>query len=336
MYTSGSTGRPKGVAVRHRGILRLVHGQSYARFAPDETFLHLAPPAFDAAILEGGGALLHGARCVIFPGAVPTHHALRETIRAHGVTTLWLTASLFNAVIDEAPDTLAGLRTLITGGEALSARHVARAAAVLPGTRLVNGYGPTETTTFACCHPIARPVDASEAIPIGRPIAGTEIYLLDGHGQPVPTGVPGELYIGGAGLARGYLNRPELTAERFVPHPVDPPPGARPYRTRDPARWRADGPLDYPGRLDAQVKVRGVRVEPAEVEAVLSAHPAVREVAVVAAAGDRPNHVRLVAHGLPAPRETPAPAPPRDFVKRRLPSAFRPPALVFLEALPPR
>jgi len=335
MYTSGSTGRPKGVAVPHRGILRLVFGQSYAHFGPDETFLQMAPPAFDAATFELWGALLHGARCVLFPGPVPTHGALRETIARHNVTTLWLTASLFNAVIDEAPGALAGIRTLITGGEALSARHVARCAALLPGTRLVNGYGPTEATTFTACHVVPLPLDPDAAsIPIGRPIAGTEVYLLGRHGEPVPVGVPGELYIGGAGLARGYINRPDLTAERFVPHPFASTPAARLYRSGDLARWRRDGTLEYLGRLDAQVKIRGVRVEPAEVEAVLSTHPSVREVAVVAADGDRPNDVRLVAYVVPGRGEAPTAAVLRDFVKRRLPSAFVPSAFVRLETLP--
>jgi amino acid adenylation domain-containing protein len=335
MYTSGSTGRPKGVAVPHRGILRLVFGQTYARFGPDETFLQLAPPAFDAATFELWGALLHGARCVLFAGAVPTHAALSETIKRHGVTTLWLTASLFNAVIDEAPHALAGLRTLVTGGEALSPRHVARAAALLPGTRLVNGYGPTESTTFTACHVIDRPVDASAtSIPIGRPIAGTEVYVLDRYGEPVPPGVPGELYIGGAGLARGYINRPDLTAERFVPHRFDPRPDARLYRSGDLARWRPDGTLEYLGRLDAQVKIRGVRVEPAEVEAVLGTHSAVREVAVVAAEGERPNDVRLVAYVVPGRGVPPTAADLRDFVRRRLPSAFVPSTFMLLDALP--
>jgi len=334
MYTSGSTGRPKGVAVPHRGILRLVFGQTYAHFGPDETFVQMAPPAFDAATFELWGALLHGARCVLFPGAVPTHATLRDTIARHRVTTVWLTASLFNTVIDEAPDALAGVRTLITGGEALSPRHVARAATLLPDTRLVNGYGPTEATTFTTCH-IIRPHDLdATSIPIGRPIAGTDVYLLDRDGQPVPVGVPGELYIGGAGLARGYVNLPDVTAERFVPHPFDRRSDARLYRSGDLARWRPDGTLEYLGRLDAQVKIRGVRVEPAEVEAVLGAHPSVREVAVIATDGDRPNDVRLVAYVVPGHAEAPTSADLRNFVKRRLPSAFVPSAFVLLETLP--
>jgi len=335
MYTSGSTGRPKGVAVPHRGILRLVFGQSYARFDADETFLHVASTAFDAATYEVWGALLHGARCVVVPGGVPTPQAVRHAVRTHRVTTTLLTTAFFNALVDDAPDALVGLRQVLVGGETMSVAHVARAATLMPGTRFVNVYGPTEATTFAACHVLPRSLDPHAAsISIGRPIAGTQIYLLDSHGEPVPVGVPGEIHIGGAGLARGYWNRADLTAERFVPHPFDPTPGARLYRSGDLARWRPDGTLDYLGRLDAQVKIRGVRVEPAEVEAVLSTHPAVREVAVVAADGERPNDVRLVAYVVPGRGVPPTTADLRDFVKRRLPSAFVPSAFMLLDALP--
>src|SRR5262249_42954926 len=334
MYTSGSTGSPKGVAIPHRGILRLVFGQTYAQFGADETFLQMAPPAFDAATFELWGALLHGARCVLFPGAVPTHAMFRDLIARHRVTTLWLTASLFNTVIDEAPDALTGVRTVITGGEALSPRHVARAATLLPDTRLVNGYGPTEATTFTTCHVIRGADLDAPSIPIGRPIAGTSVYVLDRHGEPVPVGVPGELYIGGAGLARGYVNRPDATGSRFVPDPFDRRPDARLYRSGDVARWRPDGTLEYLGRLDAQVKIRGMRVEPAEVEAVLATHPSVREVAVIATEGDGPNDTRLVAYVVPGHAAPPTTAALRQFVRRRLPSAFVPSAFVLLDALP--
>jgi amino acid adenylation domain-containing protein len=335
MYTSGSTGRPKGVGVPHRGILRLVFGQSYARLGPGETFLHLAATGFDAATFEVWGALLHGARCVVLTGGVPTPAAVRDAVRTHRVTTVLMTTAFFNAIIDDAPDALKGVAQVLVGGEALSPAHMARAALALPGTRLVNVYGPTEATTFAACYVLPIPVDpAATSIPIGPPIAGTELYVLDRYGEPVPVGVPGELYIGGAALARGYVNRPDVTAERFVQHPFDPRPDARLYRSGDLARWRGDGTLDYLGRVDAQVKIRGVRVEPAEVEAVLGGHPSVREVAVIAVEGHRPNDVRLVAYVVPGRGEPPAIADLREFVKRRLPSAFVPSAFVLLDALP--
>jgi amino acid adenylation domain-containing protein len=333
MFTSGSTGRPKGVTIPHRAVLRLVFGQDYVRFGAEEAFLQLATPTFDAATFEIWGALLHGGRCVILPPGVPTPRTLRETIGPHGVTTAFLTTSLFNAVIDEDAEALRGLRQIVIGGEALSPRHVARASAVLAGVRLVNGYGPTETTTFAACHHIPAPVDGSAgSIPIGRPIAGTEIYVLDRHRRPVPVGVPGEMYIGGAGLADGYINRDELTAERFVPHPFRAEAGARLYRTGDLARWRAEGTLEFLGRRDGQVKIRGVRIELGEVQAALAAHPAVREAAVVATdgpAGDRALLAYVVGDG-----RAPDASALRAFLNDLLPSAFVPAAFVPLDALP--
>jgi amino acid adenylation domain-containing protein len=333
MFTSGSTGRPKGVAIPHRGVLRLVFGQDYVHLGPDETLLQLATPVFDAATFEIWGALLHGGRCVILPPGVPTPRLLRETIGPHGVTTTFLTTSLFNTLVDEDVEALRGLRQIVFGGEAASPRHVARAAAALPGVRLVNAYGPTEATTFAACHPLTGPVDPDACtIPIGRPIAGTEIYVLDRHQHPVPIGVPGEVYIGGAGLAQGYVNRSELTAERFVPHPLSTRADARLYRTGDLARWRADGTLEFIGRRDGQVKIRGVRIEVAEVEAALTAHPRVREAAVVPV--EEPSGARALAAYIVGDGPPPAPAALRAFLAERLPAAFIPAAFVPLAALP--
>jgi amino acid adenylation domain-containing protein len=334
MYTSGSTGRPKGVAVPHRAILRLVFGQTFAHLDATRTLLHLAPISFDASTLELWGALLHGARCVLFPDALPTPAALAEVIRRHGVTTLWLTASLFNTIVDEAPESLAGVEELLTGGEALSPAHVRRAYACLPGVSIVNGYGPTECTTFACCHRIPRAAAEREtSIPIGRPIANTEAYVLDRDRIPVPIGVPGELHLGGPGLARGYVGQPVLTAERFVPHPFDPAPGARLYRTGDLVRWRADGVLEFLGRLDSQVKIRGFRVEPGEIEAALAAHPRVREAVVVVrerAAGER----ALLAYVVPRPGAPLEPGVLREFLKSRLPAFMVPSAFHTIASVP--
>jgi aspartate racemase len=331
MYTSGSTGRPKGVVVPHRGIARLVFGQDFVRFGPDETWLQVTALTFDVSALEIWGALLHGGRLVLYPGRVPTARGLEEVIARHGVTTAWLTGSVFNAVVDEDATSLGPLRQLLVGGEALSVPHVARAAAALPATRLVNGYGPTECSVLACCHPIPRPVDAAaSSIPIGPPLANTEAYVLDRYGEPVPPGVPGELHLGGPGLALGYLGRPELTAERFIPHPFRP--DARLYRTGDLVRWRPGGTLDYLGRVDAQVKIRGVRIEPGEVEAALLRHPGIKEVAVVARedGGDR----RLVAYVVPRRGAAPEPEALRDLARRALPASMVPSAVVALDALP--
>jgi amino acid adenylation domain-containing protein len=336
MYTSGSTGRPKGVAVPHRAVVRLLFGQTYARLGPDEALLQLAPVSFDASTFELWGALLHGGRCVLFPGRVPTAAALGDTIRRHGITTLWLTASVFNAVVDEAPAALHGLRQLLTGGEALSVVHVRRALERLPGIRLVNGYGPTESTTFACCHPIDTcPGADAISIPIGRPIANTDVYVVDRAGALVASGVPGELLIGGDGVACGYVNRPELTAERFVASPLAP--GRRLYRTGDRVRWRDGGVLEFLGRFDDQVKIRGYRIEPAEVETALAAHPGVREVAVVAREDGAAGRM-LAAYVVPAAAGLDAAgldaAGLRRFLADRLPPFMIPSAFVTLDALP--
>ena len=285
MFTSGSTGTPKGVCVPHRAVIRLVRGTGYAQFGPDEVFLHMAPASFDAATFEIWGPLLNGGRLVVMPAVRSALDDIETVLRRHRVTTLWLTAALFRLLVDERPSALRSLRQLLVGGDVLSVPHVRQVLRDQPGLRLVNGYGPTENTTFTCCHSIRDQDAIGPSIPIGVPIANTQVYVLDGQLQPVPVGVAGELYIGGAGLARGYLNRPELTAERFVPDPFGAEPGARLYRTGDRVRWRADGNLEFLGRLDHQVKVRGFRIELGEVEAALLQHPAVRQAVVVAARG---------------------------------------------------
>jgi amino acid adenylation domain-containing protein len=343
MYTSGSTGQPKGVEVRHRGVVRLVCGAGYASFGADETFLQLAPISFDASTFELWGALMHGARCVLFPGTMPAPQELGAVLQRDRVSTLWLTASLFNTVMDEAPEALSGVRQLLIGGEALSVPHVRRALGWLPTTQIINGYGPTESTTFTCCYPVPRHLPpAVSSIPLGRPIANTEVFVLDPYLRPVPIGVPGELYVGGDGLARGYHKRPELTAERFIPHPFRADPGARLYRTGDLVRYLADGNLEFLGRLDQQVKLRGFRIEPGEIEAVLTRHPAVREAVVVMeeepsgvvleeeTSGDK----RLVAYFVL--RQTPGPSVSelRSLLRAWLPEYMVPAAFVPLGALP--
>ncbi|MBT9518643.1 MAG: amino acid adenylation domain-containing protein [Methyloversatilis discipulorum] len=331
IYTSGSTGQPKGVMVEQRSIARLVFGCDYAHFGPDETFLLLAPMAFDASTFELWGALLHGARCVIHPEAAATAAGLEATIERHGVSTLWLTAALFNAVIDERPTALRGLRQLLTGGEALSLPHVKRALAALPGVALINGYGPTESTTFTCCQRIPNPLPEDwAAIPIGRPIANTTVYILDARGQPVPDGVEGELYIGGAGLARGYIGAPTLTAERFVAPAFADCPDARLYRTGDRVRWRHDGSIAFVGRNDQQIKLRGFRIEPGEIEAALAALPGVNQAAVMlrtAADGER----RLFAW---ASGERLDGAALRAQLAQTLPEFMLPSAVIALERMP--
>jgi acyl-coenzyme A synthetase/AMP-(fatty) acid ligase/acyl carrier protein len=223
---------------------------------------------------------------------------------------------------------------LLIGGEALSVPHVRRALGWLPATQIINGYGPTESTTFTCCYPVPRHLPpAVSSIPLGRPIANTEVFVLDLHLQPVPIGVPGELYVGGDGLARGYHKRPELTAEKFIPHPFRADPGARLYRTGDLVRYLADGNLEFLGRLDQQVKLRGFRIEPGEIEAVLARHPAVREAVVVMdeeTSGDK----RLVAYFVPRHEPGPSVRELRSLLQAWLPEYMVPAAFVPLGALP--
>ena len=334
MYTSGSTGVPKGVAVTHRAVVRLVHGTDYVRLGPAEVFLQLAPVSFDASTFEIWGALLHGARLAVFPGRVPSLDELGAALKHHGVTTLWLTAGLFHQIVDERLDVLSGVRQLLAGGDVLSPAHVRRVLGELPGCTLINGYGPTENTTFTCCRRLTDPSEVGASVPIGRAIANTRVYLLDRNLQPVPVGVPGELYAGGDGLARGYLHRPELTAERFVPDPFGAEagePGGRLYRTGDLARRRLYGDIEFLGRTDQQVKIRGFRVEPGEVEAVLAQHPQVREAVVVAR--DEPRRLIAYVTGDAAAKEAGA-EELRPWLRERLPDYLVPAAFVRLTAFP--
>ncbi|HEV2736351.1 MAG TPA: amino acid adenylation domain-containing protein, partial [Longimicrobiaceae bacterium] len=309
IYTSGSTGRPKATEVPHRAIPGFFRGVSYVRFDADQVLLQHSSPSWDVLTLELWPALLTGGSVVLYPGRTPEPALLGEQVRAHGVTTLWLTSTYFNLVVDTCPEVLAGVRQVMVGGEAVSARHARRALRLHPGLRLVNGYGPSECTVFAACFPIPPDFDAP-VVPIGRPIGDRRVYLLDRDSGPVPVGVPGELYVGGPAVARGYRGRPELTAERFVPDPFSGIPGARLYRSGDRARWRADGELEFLGRVDGQVKVRGFRIEPGEVEAVLAGHPGVRDAAVLVREGasGEPGDRRLVAYVVPAAEESGAPA----------------------------
>ncbi|GAC1472637.1 MAG: hypothetical protein PVSMB5_22620 [Ktedonobacteraceae bacterium] len=334
MYTSGSTGRPKGVEIRHFSINRLVFGAEYARLDETRTILHMAPISFDASTFEVWGSLLHGARCILYPERIPTAKSIGMLIRRHNVTTLWLTTSLFNAIIDDAPEELLGIEQLLTGGETLSVKHIRHALNLLPGTELINGYGPTESTTFTCCYPIREEVSENQrSIPIGRPISNTQTYILDRHLQPVPIGVVGELHIGGAGLARGYLNLPELTQEKFIRDPFSEQPDARLYKTGDLVRYLPDGTIEFMGRLDQQVKIRGYRVEPGEIETVLGQYSAVSEALVLVHQNER-EEKSLVAYVVPAEKQQVRLEDLRHFLKERLPGYMIPANFMLLDAIP--
>ncbi len=331
IYTSGSTGEPKGVEVEHRALLNLVtwHRRTY-RVTADDRASQLASPAFDAAIWEiwpylAAGASVHivDAETRLAPAALVTWLGQNE------ITLAFLPTPLAEAVMEESWPAGTRLRALLTGGDRLQRRPPAEFPCAV-----INHYGPTEGTVVATSSTVAPHGPALLTPAIGRPIANTRAYVLDARGRPVPAGVAGELFIGGEGLARGYLGRPELTAEKFVPDPFHPTRDARLYRTGDLVRWRADGELEFIGRRDEQVKIRGCRVEPAEIETALNAHPAVRESLVVACDGPAGQR-RLAGYALArAGAARPTRAELEGFLRKSLPAHMVPSAFVWLAAWP--
>jgi amino acid adenylation domain-containing protein len=330
MYTSGSTGSPKGVMVPHRGIVRLVSGCNFVGLGPDEVILHLAPLSFDASTFELWGSLLNGGQLAIVPAPHPSLDDIAEAIRVNRVTTLWLTAGLFHLMVESRLDGLQPLRQLIIGGDVLSPPHVAKALKALPSCRIVNGYGPTENTTFTCCYTIPQNPPPSGPIPIGSAIQGTTVYVLDVERRPVPAGEEGELYAGGAGVALGYLNQPELTAEKFVEDSCALRTGARLYRTGDRVRQGPDGTIEFLGRVDRQIKLNGKRVELDAIEAHLRAEETVRDAAVIArvdSAGRRSVAAFVTPTGLD-------PDALRRSLRTRLPDFMVPASITVLQSLP--
>ncbi|MFF4317105.1 amino acid adenylation domain-containing protein [Streptomyces sp. NPDC001507] len=330
MYTSGSTGAPKGIVVTHRNVAALALDPRFDRSAHERVLLH-SPAAFDASTYELWVPLLSGGTVVVAPAGDLDVPALRHTVSSQDITALWLTSSLLNVVAEHAVDALSGVRQVWSGGEAVSGATVQRLQEACPALTVVDGYGPTETTTFATRHPVPRPYTGGATVPIGRPMANTRVYVLDAHLRPVVPQVCGELYVAGDGLARGYLNKPGMTAERFVADPYGLEPGGRMYRTGDLVRVNAGGDLEYMGRADQQVKVRGFRIEPGEIENVLTDHPAIGQAAVVAH-HDQTGSTRLIAYVVPDTGETPADL--REFVRQRLPEYMAPSTYVTLDRLP--
>ncbi|WP_058188401.1 non-ribosomal peptide synthetase [Terracidiphilus gabretensis] len=333
LFTSGSTGRPKGVVVPHRSIMRLVRGTDYARFASDEVFLQACTLSFDASTAEIWGALLNGARLVLIDSERPSVEEISRAIRDHGVTTLFITTAFFHHFAAYHPDAIASLNQVIVGGDVLSPTHAAQLLYKSPDIHLVNGYGPTENGTFTTtCKVKLDSLDGS-AIPIGRPICNTRVFLLDANRKPVPVGATGELYTAGDGLALGYLNAPKEIESPFVTLNFDEVGTVRAYRTGDLARYRSDGMLEFLGRTDKQVKVQGYRVEPAEVEEALLSIDRVRAV-VVSTRIAADDSKQLVAYVISQSESVLSSGDLQLQLRRVLPRHQIPSTFLFIEEIP--
>ena len=333
MYTSGSTGQPKGVGIPHRGVVRLIQDPTFLSWPDQVNCFQLASPAFDAATFEIWGCFAKGGTLVMAPPQMPSFDELGDLLCRHQITILWLTAGLFRQLIDWNIQALRNLKILLAGGDVLSPEHVQRMTAELPDCTLINGYGPTENTTFTCCFSISEHKDLGQSVPIGRPIPQTQVYVLDAQQNLLPRGVSGELCTSGRGLGRGYYQQPELTAEKFIPHPYSTEPGERLYRSGDIVKHLSNGDLQFIGRRDHQVKIRGYRIECGEIESVLARHPAVKD-AVIQSRYDEMGYKRLVAYIIPANNVVPNISEFRDFLSLRLPSYMIPSHYISLDAFP--
>src|SRR6185437_783410 len=342
MYTSGTTGKPKGIGVEQEAMVRLVKSTDYVELGEQEVMLQYAPIAFDASTFEIWGARLNGGRLVVARRGRLGVEEVVEVIEQRGVSTAWLTGSLLNAVVEGGVEGLKGMRQLLAGGEVLSAKHVKKVVEGVAGVKVINGYGPTENTTFSCCHEVRKEeLEGGGSIAIGKPIGNTQAYVLDEEMEPVPVGVKGELYVGGKGVARGYENRAELTAERFVPNPFvggEGGGGGRLYRTGDQVRWRREGKLEYLGRKDQQVKIRGYRIELEEIEGALQECEGVKQAVVLVEEGEgesRGENKRLVGYvvGEERGRELEV-EQVRSELRKKVPGYMVPSEYVEVEELP--
>ncbi len=332
MYTSGSTGKPVGISITHRGVIRLVKETNYAQFGPNEVFLQLAPASFDASTFEIWGALLNGARLAIYAPGPLSLNEVGTALNELGITTLWLTAGLFHQMVDNQLGDLKHIKQLLAGGDVLSPSSVRKVLKETSGCKLINGYGPTENTTFTCCYVMTMPEQVGATVSIGKPITNTQVYLLDSRQKLVPEGVTGEIYIGGEGLARCYVNRPDLTADRFIPNPFSLSQGDRLYRSGDLAYFLPDGSLHFLGRSDHQVKVRGYRIELSEVEAAFKLFSQIDDVAVVAL--DDHNLTKSLVAFVVAGQGPLEMAQLKASLRLRLPDYMIPAKIVVLEKLP--
>lgn len=330
MYTSGTTGKPKGVEVRQKGILRLVLNTNYVELGEQENILQYAPLAFDASTFEIWGSLLNGGVLTLMPAGMQSLDDLGQHIQDQNVTTAWLTSALFNMIVDHNVSYLGNLRQLLVGGEALSVPHVLAAQKSLPSTQIINGYGPTENTTFTCCYRIPPLSSESDLMPIGKPVANTQVYILDESRCLLPIGVVGEIYAAGDGVAIGYLNKPELTEKVFVDDPFSSRHGAKMYKTGDLGRYLPDGTIEFLGRRDSQVKISGHRIELQEISNVLAGCALVEDVYVTVV--DEQSQKRIVAYYVA--QEDISEAELREFDRENLPAYMRPNHYLKMEAFP--
>ncbi|NJO14389.1 MAG: amino acid adenylation domain-containing protein [Thioploca sp.] len=332
IYTSGSTGQPKGVAIPHQAINRLIFNSQYIHLETSDRVAQASNISFDAATFEIWGALLQGAQLIgITKDILLSPPNLAAYLREHKISVIFLTTALFNQLAREQPTIFQGMRQVLFGGEAVEPKWVAKILNHGPPQRLLHVYGPTENTTFTTWYLVTEVPAGVTNIPIGRPIANTQVYVLDQNHQPVPIGVPGELYIGGAGLAQGYLNRPQLTTEKFISNPFSS--HSRLYKTGDLVRYLPDGNIEFLGRIDNQVKIRGFRIELGEIEVVLASYPTIQEDVVIVQESES-GEKRLVAYLVLQPGQLIEPSELRAFLQEKLPDYMIPVAFVSLEHLP--
>ena len=344
MYTSGSTGLAKGVLIEHKSVVRLVKNTNFVDLNQTTCILQTGAPVFDAATFEIWGPLLNGGKLVLADNdTILNAGKLKPALVRHNVNTLWLSASLFNQLIQTDNALFQTLRFLVVGGEALTPKYIQIARSSSPNLTVINGYGPTENTTFSCCYAITK--DFERSIPIGKPINNSTAYVMDLYFNPQPVGVPGELCVGGDGVARGYMNDPGKTAEKFVGKDFCHGPKRTKtdnsrevfYRTGDRVKWLMDGNLEFLGRIDAQVKIRGFRVEPGEIQVHLDSHPDVEETVVIVRKGPDESKY-MCAWFVPAKQEGNAPVPDakelREFLGQRLPQYMIPAYFIPLDTIP--
>lgn len=326
-FTSGSTGIPKGVVIPHRGVIRLVKNTNYHSFCSDEIFSHFSPISFDAATFEIWGSLINGARLAIFPGEITSLEDLRDFIVKKNITTLWITSGLFHQMVDHYVSAFKKVRYLFTGGDVLSPKHVRLVLNKYKNITVINGYGPTENTVFTTCYPMTNPNQVNKTVPIGKPIKGTNVVIVGEDGIPVKPNYIGELYVGGDGLALGYLNRPKLNEEKFIIFNKQ-----KMYKTGDLVRELPNGLLEFVGRIDTQVKIRGHRVELTEIEFCLGEHPSINQAIVVAK--EENGNKQLVAYFTLKPGQEIGEKEVMEYLRQRLPQYMVPTTLCKVSEFP--